>query len=415
MMKRMIFLLCAILGMTCSAGKLEDFADDFEYVVKHARTVEQLDSKARFRDDFRLKLFRLQAAASDIQLVATKIGIREITIGADVKAMIETINVDRKARIKREKWESRSFAIHDIRRQITYLKNLRFSVERRTFVPNRYYLEDLNVIIRFGRRWDQCKKIAYSKNVLSPYAISEYQKRYFGEIQRLARLLDQKIKRDKIRISENYQLSHNVNRFVTAWKINTEHFEATRKRNRDNSHSGDYRSSPEVEARLNEMKLLAAEIENDLNYLVESGVVLYLKDERFSPKELEAMMKKFKMQVPGATPPAEEAPAAAPVKVDARKLTRMYNEKKQQIYLSESKMNGVSRDFYIRYRKLLPARQQKELDEEMARYTKESYPPALARSTAVKKIHLKYSGNKHGCSPEEIMEILNLTPGDLVK
>ena len=56
-----------------------------------------------------------------------------------------------------------------------------------------------------------------------------------------------------------------------------------------------------------------------------------------------------------------------------------------------------------------------EVDEEMARYTKESYPPALARSTAVKKIHLKYSGNKHGCSPEEIMEILNLTPGDLVK
>ena len=76
-------------------------------------------------------------------------------------------------------------------------------------------------------------------------------------------------------------------------------------------------------------------------------------------------------------------------------------------------MNGVSQDFYNRYRKLLPPRQQKEMDEELVRYTKNSYPPALARSTAVKKIHLKYSGNKHGCTPEEIMNLLNLTPGDL--
>ena len=297
MIKRIFFLFCTLTAAVSFAGKLEDFADEFEYVVKHARTVEQLDSKARFRDDFRLKLFRLQASAADIQMVATKIGIREITIGNDVKAMIETINIDRKTHLKREKWESRSFAVRDIRRQITYLKNLRFSVERRTFVPNRYYLEELNVIIRFSRRWEQCQKIAYSKNVLSPYAISEYQKRYFGEIQRLARLLDQKIKKDRIRISENYQLSHNVNRFVTAWKINTQHFEETRKRNRDNTHSGDYRSSPEVEARLNEMKLLAAEIEKDLNYLVESGVVLYLKDDRFSPQQLAEMMKKLKIKL----------------------------------------------------------------------------------------------------------------------
>ncbi len=413
MIKRIFFLFCTLTAAVSFAGKLEDFADEFEYVVKHARTVEQLDSKARFRDDFRLKLFRLQASAADIQMVATKIGIREITIGNDVKAMIETINIDRKTHLKREKWESRSFAVRDIRRQITYLKNLRFSVERRTFVPNRYYLEELNVIIRFSRRWEQCQKIAYSKNVLSPYAISEYQKRYFGEIQRLARLLDQKIKKDRIRISENYQLSHNVNRFVTAWKINTQHFEETRKRNRDNTHSGDYRSSPEVEARLNEMKLLAAEIEKDLNYLVESGVVLYLKDDRFSPQQLAEMMKKLKMPVPGAKPVPEPDAEQPALRLDAKKLARMYNEKKQQIYLSESKMNGVSQDFYNRYRKLLPPRQQKEMDEEMVRYTKNSYPPALARSTAVKKIHLKYSGNKHGCTPEEIMNLLNLTPGDL--
>ena len=37
----------------------------------------------------------------------------------------------------------------------------------------------------------------------------------------------------------------------------------------------------------------------------------------------------------------EEEPAAKKVKVDSRKLNRMYTEKKNQIYNSESKMNGT--------------------------------------------------------------------------
>ena len=147
-MKKILFLLCTVFSVSAFCGKLENFADDFNEIVKNARVVENLDSKARYRDDFRLKLFRLQSDASDIQLVATQIGIREITIGFDVKEFIDTINVSKKGKYKRERHETRAFAVSDIRRQIAYLKNLRFSVERRSFVPNKYYVDDLNVQIR---------------------------------------------------------------------------------------------------------------------------------------------------------------------------------------------------------------------------------------------------------------------------
>lgn len=419
-MKKLLFILCAAISVSSYCGKLENFADEFNEVVKKARIVENLDSKAKYRDDFKLKLFRLQAEASDIQAVATQIGIREITIGSDIKEYISTINLDKRGKYKRERHETRSFAIRDINRQITYLKNLRFSVERRSFVPNKYYLDDLNVQIRFSRRWEQCKRIAFSKNILSPYAVNEYQKRYFGEIQRLARLIDQKVKKDKIEISDRYQLTHNVNRFVTAWKITTNHYETTRKRYNDNNHSGNYRSSPEVDARLEEMKLLADEIEKDLNYLAESGFSMYLKDNKFSPEQIEKMKKlhakdlKKERALPSRKKTYdEEEPAAKKVKVDSRKLNRMYTEKKNQIYNSESKMNGVSQQYYNRYRALLPAGQRAEMDAEVKNYVKASYPPALARSSAVKKVHLKYSGNNHGCSDEEVMKLMKITPGDI--
>lgn len=417
-MKKFLMLLAITICLSAYCGKLEDFADDFEAIAKNARVVERLDSNARYRNDFKLKLFRLQADAADIQMIATQIGIRDITIGADVKNYISTINIDKKGDIKQEVYETRWFTTGDIRRQIRYLKNLRFSVERRTFVPNKYYLDEINVVLRFSHRWDQCKKIALSQKALSPYAINEYQKRYFNEILKLSRMIDQKVRRDGIKISDRYQLTHNVERFVTAWKINATHFQATRKRYRDNNHSGDYRSSSTTDARMEEMKLLASEIERDLNYLVESGFTMYLKDKRFSPQQLQEMRarlnkdRKSNQKLPPAPDPLS-APQPEPVRVDVRKLNRMYDAKKQQIYDSESKMNGVSQAFYNKYRTLLPQKQKLEMDAIMKKYIADSYPPALARSSAVKIIHLKYRGNRHGCTPEELLKLMNLTPGDV--
>ena len=417
-MKKLLLLLAFVVCLTAYCGKLEDFADDFENIVKNARVVERLDSNARYRNDFKLKLFRLQADAADIQMIASQIGIRDITLGTDVKNYIGTINVDKKADIKQEVYETRSFTTSDIRRQIRYLKNLRFSAERRTFVPNKYYLEELNVVLRFIHRWDQCKKIAFSQRAHSPYAISEYQKRYFNEIQKLSRMIDQQVNREGLKISDRYQLTHNVDRFVTSWKISATHQHATRKKYRDNSHSGDYRTSSETSAGMEEMKLLASEIERDLNFLVESGFTMYLKDKRFSPGQLKEMNerlnkdKKASQALPKAKDPLELEPPKT-VKVDAWKVNRIYNEKKQQIYDSESKMNGVSQTFYNKYKALLPDNQRAEMDALVKKYVADSYPPALARASAVKIIHLKYKGNKHGCKPEELLKLMKLKPEDI--
>ena len=415
-MKKLLLLLALVICLTAYCGKLEDFADDFNDIVKNARVVERLDSNAKYRSDFKLKLFRLQAAAADIQMIATQIGIRDITIGSDVKTYISTINVDKKSDIKQETFETRSFAILDIRRQINYLKNLRFSVERRTFVPNKYYLDDLNVVLRFTHRWDSCKKVAFSQRAHSPYAINEYQKRYFNEILKLSRIIDQQITREGIKISDNYQLTHNVARFVSLWKISATHQLATRKRFKDNTHSGNFRTSAETTAGMDEMKLLASEIERDLNYLVESGFTMYLKDKRFSPEQLQEMRgrlskdRKANQALPKPKDPDEEMEKPQPVKVNAWKVTRTYNEKKQQIYDSESKMNGVSQSFYNKYRALLPEKQRAEMDAVVKKYVADSYPPALARSSAVKIIHIKYKGNKHGCTPEELLKLMKLSP-----
>ena len=418
-MKKLLLLLAFVICLTAYCGKLEDFADDFNDIVKNARVVERLDSNARYRSDFKLKLFRLQAAAADIQMIATQIGIRDITIGSDVKTYISTINIDKKGDIKQETYETRSFANSDIKRQITYLKNLRFSVERRTFVPNKYYLDDLNVVLRFSHRWDTCKKVAFSQRAYSSYAINEYQKRYFNEILKLSRMIDQQVKREGVKISDRYQLTHNVSRFVASWKISATHQQATRKRFKDNTHSGNFRTSAETSAGMEEMKLLASEIERDLNYLVESGFTMYLKDKRFSPEQLKEMRerlnkdRKAAQALPKQEEPEEEMEKPQPVKVDAWKVTRTYNEKKQQIYDSESKMNGVSQAFYNKYRALLPNTQRAEMDAVVKKYIADSYPPALARSSAVKIIHIKYKGNKHGCTPEELLKLMKLTPGDI--
>ena len=91
----------------------------------------------------------------------------------------------------------------------------------------------------------------------------------------------------------------------------------------------------------------------------------------------------------------------------------MYNEKKEQAYNSESRMNGVSQQYYNRYKSLLTKDQKVELDSEMKKYIKADYPPALARSTAVKQIHLKYGGNNHGATTEELMKLMKINPGDI--
>jgi hypothetical protein len=145
---------------------------------------------------------------------------------------------------------------------------------------------------------------------------------------------------------------------------------------------------------------------------------MYLKDKRFSPEQLQEMRarlnkdQKANQTLPKPSDPEELEPPK-PVKLNAWKVTKIYNEKKQQIYDSESKMNGVSQAFYNKYRALLPDNQRAEMDAIVKKYIADSYPPALARSSAVKIIHIKYKGNKHGCTPEALLKLMKLTPEDI--
>lgn len=416
MKKAIAAVLCMLAAFQVFPAKLDSFEKDFEFVYKNCAVVERLETSADYRKDFSLRVFKLQSDANDIQKVATETGIRDIEIGKFVKDLISTIGVQKKSVPTREMLSVRHFSANDVRRQIRYLKDLHFSYEERVFKPTRYYHDDLNVMIRFLRRWEQCKKIGFSKQSYSKYALEQYRQRYFKEIDRLARLIEQKIRRDKTEISGDFRLVHHVSLFVQNWETNSRFFE---KNSRSNTRLN---ITPEISSRIDEMKLIAVDVEKDLDLLAAAGFSMELPDTKFA-RDKEKQMKERNRELQKQEMDLSEARKAAkpqkkktpPPKIDRKELARIYSRKKQTVYDSESKMNGVSEKLYRNYLDLLPERQQKEMEKYKQEYIEKSYPEALARSTAVKKIHLKYDEKNHGCTDEEMMGILNVKPGDIAK
>jgi hypothetical protein len=167
------------------------------------------------------------------------------------------------------------------------------------------------------------------------------------------------------------------------------------------------RMTPEYKSKLDEMELIATSVDNDLNLLAATQFKHYLPDSRFAQKKTKPEEKK-KVN----TEPPEES-VENDLDLTPEKLAELYQKKKSEAYHAEAAINGISRKAYDRFKALHPESQQNEMDKIRNKYTKESYPPALARSMAATEIYQKYSGDKNNCSPEEIKQILsNIPRGD---
>ena len=406
--KKLLIPLLILSVVSGYCGKLEDFADDFDFIRKNCRTVENLSSRASYRKEFELKMFRLQQEASILEKTAIEIGIRDVTLGSDTKLFLDSINVKSKSKIRQEQYDIRRFAISDIQKQISYLKNLQFSFEERSFVPNQYYMDDLNIQIRFARKWKVCQDIAFSKTAYSPFVVKEYKKRYFSEIEKMARQIEEKLKKDRIKISKDFQLVSHVAMFYSNWNTNMEYVKS------DYRAGNRIRMTPEYASRVNEMKIIAESIDRDLDLLAATGFRLMLPDSRFI-RQRQQEQERLEKEEKKAARKQEMNQQEKMVAVDNERLEALYQKRKDAVYKSESGINGFSKKLYDNFKALHPMRQQKEMDQICSQYMKESYPAALARSMAAREIYRKYQGKNHGCEETEMLKILNISAKEVAE
>ena len=108
-------------------------------------------------------------------------------------------------------------------------------------------------------------------------------------------------------------------------------------------------------------------------------------------------------QTPGRS--KDEIDGSKP-RLDYAGLWKLYTETKNELFRSESKLRGVSEEFYRKYRALLTEPQKKELDALAAQYPAEELSAELSRSMAVKKLHTKYQYRQNAYSEEELERIL---------
>ena len=402
-LKGILAISVIISAFSAFCDKLDDFAESFEFIVKNCRVVESLASDAQYRKEFELRMFRLNNDAALISKTAIEIGIREISLGIDTKTFLDTIQVRAKSKIQQELYDIRRFAAADIRKQINYLKDLQFSVEDRTFVPSQYYMDDLNVQIRFSRRWKRCQEIAFAKQAFSPFVVKEYRKRYFAEIERLAKLIEEKVNKDNIEISREFQLVTHVINFSRNWDMNMDYLKGNYR------YGNRIRMTPEYASKIAEMKLIAENIDKDMDLLAATEFRLLLPDSRFIIRKQKEEEKKQKAAEALEKKNNRQKKLAKTETLTLEQLEKLYQQKKDEVYNSESGINGFTRKHYDNFKGLLPESQQKEMEDLRAKYFKESYPAALARSMAAKDIYTKYQGEDHGCNESEIRAILKIS------
>ncbi len=405
-MFRKIFLLSVFLvpALFSAAAELDDFEQDFEYLYKNKDLVSRLSADDPYLPEYRNRMTKTAALAAKIQSVATEIGIRDITVQADFSAMCQFIRIGRSISATKKTSGSASFHAENVRRQIRLLHSLNFSCENKMFTrPEHFGDQDLDVLNTFEKLLKQCSKLAAAEKYPSDAIIAKNDELYFEKLSTMAQEIGQRVLLEKVRVPSEFRIALNVHIFRDNYAARLSiyrSFQSIRGNSKKRASklkqlNTDFKLSKE------KLELSSRRVEEDVQSLRKAGfVMLASAPAPFAP-----------MRTAGTAPRATESVAPNYGGISKDELFRRYSEIREKAYAAESRLNGVSVQYYSSYRGILPARQAEELDLLRDKFLQEQYLPQFAREMAVSRIHNKYKTSIESYSAGELDSLTRQTGG----
>ena len=373
MIRSVLFLF--LLPFLLCAGKLEEFADDVEYLEKSYKEVEKLPTTSVYKVEYRKRIVGARNRAYELQRAITKLGITKTSLDSTLNKMIACMDIDGVTR-RKVSTQAGDLGTHanELRRQITYLQELNYSFEANTFEDPYPESGTYEAVHKFESLLKSAYRITQGKGHVNEGLRKTYDE-ILSDLQKLGKTIDMQIQKRKMKLPPGFHLTENLEAFRTA----AEKVLSVRNR-KDAANSKKLKrlvGEKSYKEALNTVKYAAERLENEIDFLKRSNFELRIRKENLLPVSGRAVQS-----VDEITDKPEQPSFAA--------LWKKYTAAKEKVFRSESKLRGVSETFYNKYRKLLTTPQQEELDALRQKFLKEELTPELARSMAVKTIHTKY-------------------------
>lgn len=373
-MTRSILFLFLVPFLLC-AGKLEDFADDVEYLEKSYKEVEKLPTTSAYKVEYRKRLVGAKNRAYELQRAIEKLGIKKTSLDTTLNKMISCMDIGGVAN-RSVSTQSGNLGTHanELRRQIAYLQELNYSFEANTFEDPYPESNTYEAVHRF----DALLKSAYRITQGKGYINEETRKKYdetFNDLMTLGKTMSMQIRKEQLKLPQGFNLIGNLEAFHTAAEkvltVRNRKDAANSKKLKRLTGDKGYKEA------LNTVKYAAERLENEIEFLKRANFDMRVRKENLLPAGGRPIL-------------SEDEVTDKPKQHSFADLWKKYTEAKEKVFRSESKLRGVSDTFYNNYRKLLTTPQQEELDALRQKFLKEELSPELARSMAVKTIHTKY-------------------------
>lgn len=380
------FLLIPLIAG--AAGMLDEFESDVNFLDKSYAEIKKAGVKSMFRDEYRSRLTTAIDRAYKLQLSAQKLGIPRITLQATMNKLNACVQVKGVSTGGLNRG-SGSVAEHaaELRRQINYLRKLNYSYESGTFENPYPDSGSYEAIQHYGNLFRQIYQDAIRKNRLQKSQVERYDEKC-DDFKRLGQSIALKVQMDKIKVPGDFNLTVHMEAF-----LQNAHKLFSQRAKRDNNDIKKLIKTKNYKDVQSSLEYAAGRLEVDIDFLKRINFSMRIRRHDLQP--IYQNPQDSKDEIDGSKP-----------RPGYGSLWKLYTKTKNDLFRSESKLRGVSEEFYKKYRALLTASQGEELDALMKRYLAEELSPELSRSMAVKKLHTKYQYKQDAYSTEELERIL---------
>ncbi len=389
MIRYALFLF--LLPLFLCAGKLEDFADDVEYLDKSYKEVEKLPTTSAYKVEYRKRIVGARNRAYELQRAIEKLGIKKTSLDSTLNKMISCMDIDGVTK-RGVSTQAGDLATHanELRRQITYLQELNYSFEANTFEDPYPESNTYEAVYRFESLLKSAYRITQGKNYVNEGIRKKYDET-FEDLLTLGKTMSMQIQKQKLKLPQGFNLVGNLEAFHTAAEKvlsirNRKDAASSKKLKRLVGEKG-YKEA------LNTVKYAAERLENEIEFLKRANFDMRVRKENLLPTG-------------GRAVPSEDEITDKPKQQSFAELWKKYTAAKEKVFRSESKLRGVSETLYNNYKKLLTTPQQEELDALHQKFLKEDLSPELARSMAVKTMHTKYRFSRKEYTASILADIL---------
>ena len=371
-----------------AVSMLDEFESDVNFLERSYAEVRKAGVKSVFRDEYRSRITMANDRAYKIQRSAQKLGIPRVTLQTTMNKLISCVQI-RGVSAGGLARGSGSVGEHaaELRRQIKYLRSLNYSYESGTFENPYPDSGTYEAVHHYNNLFRQLYQEANRKNRVQKSNVERFNEKC-EDFKRLGQSIALKVQLDKIKTPGDFNLTVHMDAFLQSAEKLLE-----QRAKRDNSDVKKLIKSKNYRETQSRLDYAAGRLEVDIDFMKRMNFSMRIRRHDLQPV----------YQTPGRS--KDEIDGSKP-RLDYAGLWKLYTETKNELFRSESKLRGVSEEFYQKYRALLTEPQKKELDALAAQYTAEELSAELSRSMAVKKLHTKYQYRQNAYSEEELERIL---------